>query len=174
MTALSKSRHTFDTKYARLPGHVCYRVTGAMAAWQTLQRERGLDCEVSTTAPDPRLSSITQIVRDAVAFTRDILPNGLSNRSAEYLPAEASQSALWSAFEARGGQFYEPSLALPRLLSKAYIADDVPIGAVPMNTLCIVPEPSSMDTNDTAEAIVLFRNDRQLSCAAWTSRHQCC
>lgn len=173
VAALNKSRQTVGAKYASLPVHVRFRLTGAMAAWQTLQRERGLDCEVSAAAPDPQLSSITRIVRDAVALARHILPNGLINRPVESLPADASQASVWSAFEVRGGQFYEPSLALHRLLGEAYIADDVPIGAVhlPMDTLCIVPEASSRDTNDITEAIVLFRNDRQLSCAAWTCRH---
>ncbi len=170
ISALSKSRQTVNAKYARLPVHVRYRITGALAAWQALHNERGLASTALPAVPEPRLSSVTRLVRDAVAFTRHMLPIGLVDRPSEYLSAEASQSAVWSAFEARGGQFYEPSLTLHRLLGEAYIADDVPIGAVhlPMDTLCIVPDASAREGNDTTEAIVLFRNDRQLSCAAWT------
>ncbi|HBP6126805.1 hypothetical protein ACIUYH_08705 [Pseudomonas aeruginosa] len=170
VTALNKSRQTVDERYARLPVHVRYRVTGALAAWQALQKERMHQVSDPSIVPDPKRSPITKLVRDSVAFTQLALPNGLPARSSEYLASEAAQSAVWASFEERGGQFYEPSLALHRLLGEAYIADDVPIGALslPMDTLCIIPESSTRAKEDTPQAIVLFRNGAQLSCAAWS------
>ncbi|WP_025809810.1 hypothetical protein [Pseudomonas chlororaphis] len=170
VTALDKSRRTGDARYSRLPVHVRYRITGAQAAWQALQDERRLQSGEPARKSESSFISITRLVRDAVTFTRELLPNGLLDCPLKHLVSAASQSAVWSAFETRGGQFYEPSLALHRLLNEAYIADDVPIGALslPMATLCIVPEASSWGRADVAEAIVLFRNERQISCAAWS------
>lgn len=169
VTALDKSRQTVSEKYARLPMHVRYRITGALAAWQDLQNERRLQPS-ETPMPDPHSASITKLVRDSVAFTQRALPKGLPQRPSAYLASEAAQSAVWAAFEERGGQFYEPSLALHRLLCEAYIADDVPIGAlsIPMDTLCIVPESSMWARDDVPQAIVLLRNGKHLSCAAWS------
>lgn len=169
VAALNKSRKTVDAQYARLPVHVRYRITGAQAAWQALQDECRRQREPGSKS-ELNANSITRLVREAAAFTRQVLPNGLVDSPLKYLVSAASQSAVWSAFESRGGQFYEPSLALHRLLNEAYIADDVPIGALalPMATLCIVPEASSWGRTDVAEAIVFFRNERQISCAAWS------
>lgn len=169
VTALNKSRKTVDEEYARLPVHVRFRITGALAAWQAFRMEFELQSGGPWGIPTPNGSSITKLVRDSMALTQHALPNGLPGRPAVCLAAEAAQSTIWAAFEERGGQFYEPSLALHRLLGEAYIADDVPIGALsmPMDTLCIVPERSIWPQGDVPQAIVLFRNDKQLSCAAW-------
>lgn len=171
VTALNKSRQTVDGKYARLPVHVRFRITGALAAWQAFEKERGLHFGEALTVPVAWGASITRLVRQTMAFTRQALPSGLPNIHPARLAAEAAQSAVWVAFEERGGQFYEPSLALHRLLSETYIADDVPIGvlALPMDTLCIVPESSIWSRGDLPQAVVLFRNDKQLSCAAWSN-----
>jgi len=61
---------------------------------------------------------------------------------------------------------------LHRLLDAAYIADDVPIGmlALPVDTLCIVPEPSRWGRKGDVQAIAIFRNAQSIGFVAWTDR----
>lgn len=92
----------------------------------------------------------------------------------------AQRSVIWQAFSASRGALYEPTPGLHRLLDDAYIADDVPTAMIrlPVDTLCIVPDPSWWGRRNGVEAILLFRRRVKvrgemadvLSCQTWGRR----
>ena len=164
VTALEKSIQSNDALYARLPASVRYRATGALAAWRAFRKEaQGLApsrlAAVLKTAPP------TTLVRDYAEITHGLLPHGVEGVPSEDLAVHASQSVVWQAFEERDGALYEPTPALHRLLDQAYIADEVPIGALelPVETLCIIPEPSRWAQRGESEAIALFLGTKSTS-----------
>lgn len=168
--ALSRSSDVANPKFARLPVPVRFRVTGAIAAWQALR-------EAMDTVMSPGLTStletcsLMQLVRYFDQLVHDLLPDGTDGRSADELTSLAQYGATWLAFEVRNGAFYEPTPPLHRLLDASYIAGDVPIGmlTLPVDTLCIIPEPVRWHRSDDVEAIVIFRTERALGFAIWTS-----
>ncbi|SDG68364.1 hypothetical protein [Paraburkholderia phenazinium] len=161
VTALEKSIQTNDVLYARLPASVRYRATGALTAWREFRKEAEAFAPSSLAAmlkTDPP----TMLVRDYAEITRRLLPHGVEDVPPENLAVHASHSVVWQAFDERHGVLYEPTPALHRLLDQAYIADDVPIGALelPVETLCIIPEPSRWAQTGESEAIALFRGTK--------------
>ncbi|WP_322024843.1 hypothetical protein [Burkholderia sp. BCC1977] len=169
VTALMRSGDAItDSKLARLPGPVRYRVTGALAAWDALRTTT--DRVASPTLTEMlRSHGILRLTRYFDRFTRDLLPHGADGRSADALAGVAQYSAVWLAFEVRKGVFYEPTPPLHRLLDAAYIAEDVPIGMLrmPTDTLCIIPKPTRWKQAGDIEAIAIFKNERSIGFATW-------
>ncbi|WP_175920950.1 hypothetical protein [Burkholderia pyrrocinia] len=157
-----------DPKLARLPGPIRYRVTGALAAWDALRA--ATDRVASPTLIEMLESDgLLRLTRYFDRFTRDLLPYGAEGRPVDMLAMVAQYSAVWLAFEARRGAFYEPTPPLHHLLDAAYIAEDVPIGMLkmPTDTLCIIPEPARWKCAGDVEAIAIFRNERSIGFATW-------
>lgn len=158
LDALKKGIQSNHAKYARLPAPVRYRVTGALEAWRSFRRT----CEADSSAsPFDVLDflPITNLVKIFGNMTKNMFPYDGPDCSSEDLTLQASHSAVWQAFEARDGVFYEPSPALHHLLDASYIADDVGIGhlQLPANALCIIPEPSRWSQPGGCESIVMFK-----------------
>jgi len=90
------------------------------------------------------------------------------------------RNVVWQAFSAREGALYEPTPALHRLLDASYIADDVPVGMIrpPVDTMCVIPEPSTWTRPNGVEVIALFYHPSSItggtiatmSCVTW--RHE--
>jgi hypothetical protein len=167
VTALEKSIQSNDVLYARLPASVRYRATGALAAWREFRQEAEAFAASSLTSM-LKTAPPTTLVRDYADITRGLLPHGVEGVSPEDLAVHASQSVVWQAFDERRGALYEPTAALHRLLDRAYIADDVPIGVLelPVETLCIIPEPSRWAQPGESEAIALFRGTKRTASGA--------
>lgn len=169
--AVQKTRGTSAPRLARLPAPVRYRVTGAMAEWIAL-------CEAAAPLSSPTMTDalktlrIPHLMRDFDAFARALLPEGAHGFGADQIAMASSCSAVWIAFEVRGGTFYEPTPPLHRLLDAAYIADDVPIGMLelPVDTLCIIPEPSRWGQRDEVAAIAIFRSTHSIGFVVWSDR----
>ncbi len=167
--ALEKCRRTWEPLYARLPVPIRYRVTGALAAWQTLwQQMDGPPGESLMTAL--KTQPIPKLVREFADSVVSALPQVQSAWPPGELRLVASQSAVWQAFEVRNGVFYEPTPALHRLLDASFVADDVPVGMLklPAETLCIIPEPSSWNRPNGIEVIALFKGEQSISFATWS------
>lgn len=167
--AVQKTRETTAPRLARLPGLVRYRVTGAMSAWHALRE--AVDPISSPPLTDSlKTVRIPRLMKHLEMLARDALPDGAQGYSADHFATAALYSAVWMAFELRGGAFYEPTPPLHRLLDAAYIADDVQIGmlALPVDTLCIIPEPCRWAQHDEVEAIAIFRNARSIGFVIWT------
>ncbi|RKE23962.1 hypothetical protein B0G76_8664 [Paraburkholderia sp. BL23I1N1] len=164
VTALEKSIQTHDALYARLPASVRYRATGALTAWREFRREAEAFAPASL-ASMLRADPPTKLVQDFAEVTRRMLPHGVEGVPPEDLAVHASHSVIWQAFDERLGALYEPTPALHRLLEQAYIADDVPVGALelPVETLCIIPEPSRWTQPGECESIALFRGTKPTS-----------
>lgn len=169
--AVRKTRETTIPSLARLPVPVRYRVTGAMAAWNSV-RESVDRISSPTLTLVLRTFRIPRLMKHLEAIARDLLPAGAEGYPADHIAMASSCSAVWMAFEVRGGAFYEPTPPLHRLLDAAYIADDVPIGmlALPVDTLCIIPEPSRWGRKGDVQAIAIFRNAQSIGFVAWTDR----
>ncbi len=169
LPALEKSIQTNEARYARLPAPVRYRLTGALAAWQTFRQVVDAHTDGETLTEAMRTRNIRSLLSHTGNFAMSLLPAESGGRSAPELALHASQSVVWQAFDLRGGVFYEPSQALHRLLSSAYIADDVPIGSLtlPADTLCLIPEPSMWAAPGSYEAIVIFQGDASYSFVTW-------
>lgn len=171
LDAIEKSIQTNQAKYARLPAPVRYRLTGALSAWRNFHQQ------VDATLADLSISAalvhapIKRVITSLNRMTLTLHPDGAATHSANELSLHASHSAVWQAFDARAGIFYEPSAALHRLLDSTYIADNVPIGVVqlPTDTLCIIPEPSRWKTGGY-ESIVLFKQAHSLCFVTWAHR----
>lgn len=169
--AVLKTHETTAPKLQRLPAPVRYRVTGAMAAWSALCE--ALDPILSPTMTDAlKTLRIPRLMKHFETLARDLLPDGAEGYCTDVIAMASSCSAVWMAFEARGGAFYEPTPPLHRMLDAAYVADDVPIGmlALPVDTLCIIPEPSRWGQKGEVEAITIFRNAQSIGFVAWTDR----
>lgn len=171
LSALQKGIQTNDIMYARLPPPVRYRVTGAQEAWRSFRRR--VDAS-SSTSPFEVLdySPITTLVKIFGNMVKDVFPQGTPEHSQDALALQASHSAVWQAFEIRNGVFYEPSAALHQLLDASYIADDVSIGhlQLPVDALCIIPEPSRWGRPGGCESIVMFKSRSFINCVTWTHR----
>ncbi len=167
--ALEKCRRTWEPLFARLPVPIRYRVTGALAAWQTLWQQMDVPSRESLMTA-LRTQPIPKLVRQFADSVVGALPQVQSDWPPGELRLVASQSAVWQAFEVRNGVFYEPTPALHRLLDASFVADDVPVGMLklPAETLCIIPEPSSWNRPNGIEAIVLFRGEQSISLATWS------
>lgn len=166
--AVLLTREASAARLARLPGLIRYRVTGAMAAWHALRE--AVDRVSSPTMTDSlKTVRIPLLMRQFEVMARDMLPHGAEGYSVDQVAMASSYSAVWMAFEVRGGVFYEPTPPLHRLLDAAYIADDVPIGMLnlPVDTLCIIPEPSRWGRAGQVEAIAIFRNAHSIGFVAW-------
>ncbi|MGO4813454.1 hypothetical protein AB4156_28360 [Cupriavidus sp. 2MCAB6] len=170
LDALVKTGQATHKDYARLTAYVRYRVTGALAAWQAVRNEVDALAVGMNFTELLKTRSITQIGSNVAEFVRATLPKGNRGRPVDAAVSTALTSVVWQAFDVRGGVFYEPSAALHRLLDSAFVADDVPIGALamPADTICITPESSRWMRIGESEAIVLFRNPRSVSCLTWS------
>ncbi|MFM0649858.1 hypothetical protein PQR14_36550 [Paraburkholderia bryophila] len=161
-----------DPDLSGLPGSIRLRVKGALAAWHAMRKT--VDGVLSPTLTEMLKSfGILNLSRYFDRFTRDLLPYGFDGRPAEQLSSVAQYTSIWLAFDIRGGMFYEPTPPLHRLLDAAYIADDVPIGMLklPVDTLCIIPEPSLWKRAGDVEAITVLRNAQSISFVAWIKGH---
>ncbi len=167
--AILATAKTIDQHYDRLPGLVRYRLTGALAAWGKL-REVVDTVSVPTMTEGLKTLPLPRLAKYFAVFAKDLLPNGLGTHSIQQVCRLASYSAVWLAFEARNGAFYEPTPPMHRLLDAAYIADDVPIGLVelPADTLCIIPEPAAWARSGGIEAIAIFKRPNSIGFVAWT------
>lgn len=157
-----------DPALSRLPGSIRLRVKGVLPAWHTLRGK--VDQLVSPGWTGfMKSAGMLSLTRYFERFTRDLLPDGANGRPLEQLLAIAQYSSIWVAFDVRSGMFYEPTPPLHRLLDAAYIADDVPIGMLrlPVDTLCIIPEPSRWKRAGDVEAINIFRNKGSIGFVAW-------
>lgn len=141
-----------------------YRATGALTAWHEFRSEAEAFAPASP-ASMLRANPPTKLVRDFAEVTRRMLPHEVEGVPPEDLAVHASHSVIWQAFDARHGALYEPTPALHRLLEQAYIADDVPVGALelPVETLCIIPEPPRWAQPGESEAIAQFRGTKPTS-----------
>ncbi|MBP0714309.1 hypothetical protein ABXK61_13400 [Burkholderia sola] len=173
IAAMDKSRLGLGRSYERLPIPVRFRVSGALAAWKALR-----DTLDPPSLGDPLTAALTdapiiQAMDRVRALVRTILPGGLKGLSFDSMDDDARQSAVWQAFELRGGMFYEPSIALHRLLDTASIADDVPLGMMelPADTLCILPKGGDRSRGSgSGELIAIFRSEKTIDFLAWSPR----
>ncbi|MEJ8800136.1 hypothetical protein WKR88_28035 [Trinickia caryophylli] len=167
--AMFPTRAASAQRLARLPGLVRYRVTGAMAAWHAWREAVDALLPSQPMTETLKAMPIPRMMRRVQLQAKDLLPIGAEGFSAFQIATAASYSAVWLAFEVRSGIFYEPTPPLHRLLDAAYIADDVPIGmlSLPVETLCIIPEPGRWGRPKGVEAIGIFRYAQSISFVAW-------
>lgn len=181
-TAIDRCARSEDDMYARLPAPVRYRAGGATDAWKAVRLAAGREGEAFSQS----------LAREDIGTLRDEFIDYLHRWCGRPLSAIAGESAawyagrslVWQAFDACGGALYEPTPALHRLLDDAYIADDVPVGMIelPLDALCIVPDPSWWSRDGGIAAITLFRHGHDsgsdhpgmLTVIAWTQhrRHE--
>ena len=128
--------------YERLPIPVRYRAAGAIEAWKRVREDAGRSGEAFSR----RLTSepIGALMHNFPKFLEAWAGGNLACIGDEDDMGHAQRSVVMQAFSASHGALYEPTLALHRLLDDAYIADDVPVHLIrlPVDTLCIVPDPS--------------------------------
>ncbi|WP_240766605.1 hypothetical protein [Paraburkholderia flava] len=179
-TAIRKTVQGDDPLYERLPAPVRYRASGAIEAWDHVRQaagEWGTDfLRRLRTHPVLRLMDIFP---EFIDLWTEQMPFGIADDEAE---RHAGRSIVWQTFSAREGALYEPTPALHRLLDAAWIADDVPVGAIrlPTDTMCIVPDPSWWGRRDGIESVALFYHPESdnghsqavISCATWTHRRE--
>lgn len=179
-TAIDCCARSEDDIYARLPLPVRYRAGGAIDAWKAVRRAAGREGEAFSRA----------LTQQEIGTLRDEFVDCLHRWCGRPLSAIAGESGawyagrslVWQAFDACSGALYEPTPALHRLLDDAYIADDVPVGMIelPLDALCIVPDPSWWSRDGGIDAITVFRHghdtgsDRPdiLTFIAWTHHRQ--
>lgn len=179
-TAIDCCVRSEDDMYARLPLPVRYRAGGAIDAWKAVRRAAGRDGEAFSRS----------LAREEIGTLQDEFADRLRRWCGRPLAAiagesgawHAGRSLVWQAFDACEGALYEPTPALHRLLDDAYIADDVPVGMIelPLNALCIVPDPSWWSRDGGIDAITLFRHGHDtgtdhpgiLTFIAWTHHRQ--
>ena len=148
--------------YERLPIPVRYRASGAIEAWKQLREDAGQSGEFFSQ----RLTSepLGDLMLNFPEYLRAWARGNLSCIGDEDDMGHAQRSVIMQAFSASHGALYEPTPALHRLLDDAYIADDVPVHMIrlPVDVLCIVPDPSWSGRKRGIDAILLFRRGKEV------------
>lgn len=176
--AMEKTIQADSPLYKGLPIPVRYRISGAIEAWTQVREAAGRSgadfSQRLTSAPLGDL--MHNFPQYLTAWTR----GNSSCIGDEDDMGHAQRSVIMQAFSASQGALYEPTPALHRLLDDAYIADDVPLSMIrlPVDTLCIVPDPSWWGRRKGVEIILLFCRRREvdgkmadmLSCQTWGRR----
>ena len=148
--------------YERLPIPVRYRASGAIEAWRQLREDAGKSGEFFSQ----RLTSepLGDLMHNFPEYLRAWARGNLSCIGDDDDMGHAQRSVIMQAFSASHGALYEPTPALHRLLDDAYIADDVPVHMIrlPVDVLCIVPDPSWSGRKRGVDAILLFRRRKEV------------
>ncbi len=160
--AMEKTIMADSALYERLPIPVRYRASGAIEAWRQVREDAGRSGEEFSQ----RLTSepLGDLMHNFPHYLTAWARGNLSCIGGEDDMGHAQRSVIMQAFSASHGALYEPTLALHRLLDDAYIADDVPVHMIrfPVDTLCIVPDPSWSGRKSGIEAILLFRRPKEV------------
>lgn len=160
--AMDKTIEADNPLYERLPIPVRYRASGAIEAWRTVRDAAG----PSGRDFSQRLTSepLGELMHYFPQYLTAWAGGNASCIGDEDDMGHAQCSVILQAFSASQGALYEPTPALHRLLDDAYIADDVPIGMIrfPVDTLCIVPDPSWWGRRNGVEAILLFHRRKEV------------
>ncbi|WP_232469820.1 hypothetical protein [Burkholderia pseudomallei] len=161
--ALVRTEWSADDRYARLPLPIRFRASGALTAWAQVRQAAGAVGAAFTR----------QLREDPVGLMRSDfsvdLETWAGHTSAmfatEHDRHRAHGSVPWQAFDVSHGALYEPTPPLHRLLDDAYVADDVPVGMIelPVDTLCIIPDPSWWGHRGGLDAIMLFRRRSEIA-----------
>jgi hypothetical protein len=174
--AVQKTIRADDPLYERLPVPVRYRATGAIDAWRQVRDAAGRSgADLSQRlALYPVGALLDNFPRYLETWTRNDPscidgPDGMGH---------SHRSLVWQIFSACQGVLYEPTPPLHRLLDAAYIADDVPVGMIrlPVDAMCIIPDPSWWGHREGVEAIALFHRKvdsdgsphESLGCVTWS------
>ncbi|MEQ5844269.1 hypothetical protein N0A02_32935 (plasmid) [Paraburkholderia acidicola] len=155
--ALLRTEEAADDRFARLPMPVRYRASGALDAWATVRVAAGqTGSEFTQRLRDDPVS----LMRSDFGTWLDWWSHGdpMLFRSSNDR-GRAHTSIPWQMFDVCGGALFEPTPPLHRLLDDAYIADDVPVHLIapPVDTMCIIPDPSWWGRKGGVDAIMLFR-----------------
>jgi hypothetical protein len=173
--AMQKTIRADDPLYERFPVPVRYRVAGAIDAWRVVMEAAGKSGD--DFAQCMRLFPIGAVLENFPRFLESWIRNDPSCIKGPDAMGDAHRCLVWQIFSACKGALYEPTRPLHRLLDAAYIADDVLVGVIkmPMDAMCIIPDPSWRGSQEGIEAIALFRRDldadnsrhETLACLTW-------
>ena len=158
--AMEKTIRADGALYERLPIPVRYRASGAIEAWGQVREDAGRSGEEFSR----RLISepLGDLMHNFPHYLTSWARGNVSCIGGENDMGHAQRSVIMQAYSASHGALYEPTAALHRLLDDAYIADDVPVRMIrfPVDTLCIVPDPSWSGRKSGIDAILLFRRPK--------------
>lgn len=176
--AMDATREADNPLYDRLPVPVRYRASGAIEAWKKVLEAAGPSG--ADFAQRLTVHPVSDLMKNFPRYLTEWARNNPSCIGDADNMGHAQRSVVMQAFSADQGALYEPTLGLHRLLDDAYIADDVPVGMIrlPVDTLCIVPDPSWSGRRNGIDAIMLFRRrvevggtrHESLSCMIWGYR----